>query len=67
MLCRNYDLFLNEPDFVYVRAKMKAKTFNRLFYILIAIGLIVTVAHTVYALYAYDNSSIIYFVSKELW
>lgn len=46
---------------------MKEKTFNRLFYILIAAGLIVTVAHTVYALCAYDNSSIIHFVSKELW
>ena len=46
---------------------MKDKTFKRLFYILIAAGLILTVAHTVYALCAYDNSSIIHFVSKELW
>ncbi len=46
---------------------MKAKTFRRLFYILIAVGLILTIAHTAYALYSYDNSSIIYFVSKELW
>ena len=33
----------------------------------IALGLILTIAHTIYALYAYDNSSIIHFVSKELW
>ena len=34
---------------------------------MLGLGLIITVAHAAYALYAYDNSSIIHFVSKELW
>ncbi len=46
---------------------MKDKTFKNILTIIIAIGILVTVAHTVYAVYAYNNSSIIHFVSKEWW
>lgn len=46
---------------------MKDKTFNKILYALIAVGFLITAAHIIYATYAYDNSSIIYFVSKELW
>ena len=46
---------------------MKVKTF----YIILAMLLIVcaglTVAHLIYDSNAYQHSSIIYFISKELW
>ena len=46
---------------------MKEKAYRIILYSLIAIGLVFTIAHIIYATYLYDNSSIIYFVSKELW
>ena len=33
----------------------------------VAACLPVTVAHFVYAVYAYQHASIIYFIAKELW
>lgn len=46
---------------------MKDKTFFKVLYIIIALGVLLTVAHAIYAVYMYDNSSIIHFVSKEIW
>lgn len=46
---------------------MKTKSFLTLLYIIIALGIAATIAHAIYAIYAYGNSSIIHFVSKELW
>lgn len=46
---------------------MKEKTFLTLLYTIVALGVILTVAHAIYAINAYGNSSIIHFVSKELW
>lgn len=46
---------------------MKTKTFLTLLYTIVALGVLLTIAHAVYAVYAYGNSSIIHFVSKELW
>jgi hypothetical protein len=33
----------------------------------IVAGIAITAAHAAYIYYAYTNSSIIYFISKELW
>ena len=33
----------------------------------VAACLTATIAHFVYALYAYQHASIIYFIAKELW
>lgn len=33
----------------------------------IAVCLVVTIAHMVYAVYAYQHCSIIEFIAKELW
>ena len=46
---------------------MKDKVFYGVLFALLGIGVLVTLAHLAYMLYAYPNSSIIYFVSKELW
>ncbi|MBO5786404.1 MAG: hypothetical protein J6R45_03690 [Clostridia bacterium] len=46
---------------------MKDKTFLTILYTIIALGALLTVAHAIYAVLAYGNSSIIHFVSKELW
>lgn len=46
---------------------MKTKTFLTLLYIAVALGVLLTIAHMIYAVYMYGNSSIIHFVSKELW
>ena len=35
--------------------------------VVIALCLLLTVAHVIYAVYAYQHSSIIYFIAKELW
>ena len=34
---------------------------------IVGIGTLITLSHVAYMIYAYPNSSIIYFVSKELW
>ncbi len=46
---------------------MKDKTFKKALTIILIVGLLITVAHIIYAAYAYNNSSIIHFVSKEWW
>ncbi|MBQ7011580.1 MAG: hypothetical protein IJN63_07725 [Clostridia bacterium] len=46
---------------------MKNKTFWCVFCAVIGICLVLTVAHALYAVYAYNHCSIIYFIGKELW
>jgi len=46
---------------------MKSKTFRKLALAVVAVCLIFTIVHTVYAIYAYQHCSIIYFIGKELW
>lgn len=47
--------------------KMEEKKFKKLLLSVIILGLALTAAHAIYAIYAYDNSSIIRFISRELW
>ncbi|MBQ6568780.1 MAG: hypothetical protein IJL87_00835 [Clostridia bacterium] len=46
---------------------MNKRTFLIVLYSLIALCLLLTAAHVVYAILAYQHSSIIEFISKELW
>ena len=46
---------------------MKTRTFLTRLYSIVALGVLLTVAHAIYAVYTYGSSSIIHFVSKELW
>lgn len=46
---------------------MKDRTFLIVLFVLLGICLAVTIAHFVYAIYAYQHCSIIYFIGKELW
>ena len=46
---------------------MKTKTFTILLLILLSVGLLLTTAHLLYAIYAYRHCSIIYFIAKEMW
>ena len=46
---------------------MNDRKFITILTIIILIGIIITVVHSVYICYAYQNSSIIQFVSRELW
>jgi hypothetical protein len=46
---------------------MSDRKFLGMLFAVIAVGLLITAAHAVYVYYAYTNSSIIYFISKELW
>lgn len=46
---------------------MKDRTFMRVLLCVIAVCLVLTIAHMVYAVYAYQHSSIIEFIAKELW
>ncbi len=46
---------------------MKDRTFYRLLYLLVGFCLILSLAHFIYAVYAYQHASIIYFIGKELW
>ncbi len=46
---------------------MKDRTFYTVLCIIIGICLLLTLAHFVYAVYAYQHCSIIYFIGKELW
>lgn len=45
---------------------MKERAFRLLFYCLLGLCIALTLAHFVYALYAYEHCSIIYFIGKEL-
>ncbi len=46
---------------------MSDKAFTKLLVILLFILSALTIAHAAYALYAYEHSSVIYFISKEIW
>lgn len=46
---------------------MKEQTFQKVLLIVVALCLALTVAHLIYCIWAYQHSSIIYFISKELW
>lgn len=46
---------------------MREKTFTALFLALVLLCVLVTAAHLAYAVWAYQHSSIIYFIAKELW
>ena len=46
---------------------MKDRTFLAVLFAVIGLCLVLTIAHFVYALYAYEHCSIIYFIGKELW
>jgi len=46
---------------------MKDRTFSVILISVIGLCLALTLAHFIYAIYAYDHCSIIYFIGKELW
>ncbi len=46
---------------------MKDKKFIIILSAILILGTIMTIGHMIYAYHAYENSSIIYFVSKEFW
>lgn len=46
---------------------MKDRTFSIILFLVIFVCLALTVAHFIYAIYAYEHCSIIYFIGKELW
>ena len=46
---------------------MSDKTFYRFLFILVFVLMALTVAHIIYAISAYHNSSIIAYIAKEIW
>ncbi|MBQ7965816.1 MAG: hypothetical protein IJ331_07040 [Ruminococcus sp.] len=46
---------------------MKPKTFNIIFFTVLALCAVFTIAHFIYDVNAYQHCSIIYFIAKELW
>ncbi len=46
---------------------MKDRTFAIILYIVLAICVLLTAAHFIYAIYAYQHCSIIEFIARELW
>ncbi|MBO5110979.1 MAG: hypothetical protein J6D21_09715 [Clostridia bacterium] len=46
---------------------MKERTYRILLGVVLGLCLAVTVGHLIYAVYAYQHCSIIYFIGKELW
>ena len=46
---------------------MKNRTFTKVLIALIGVALLLTVIHLGYIVYAYQHSSIVYFIAKELW
>ena len=46
---------------------MKARTYTIVLCSVIGVCLALTIAHFIYAIYAYRLCSIIYFIGKELW
>ena len=46
---------------------MSERTFRILLIVIALIGLAITIAHAVYIVNAYQHSSIIQLVAKELW
>ena len=46
---------------------MKQKTYYKILIAVMVVCAILTAAHFIYAFNAYEHSSIIYFIAKELW
>ena len=46
---------------------MTNKRFYAVLFSVLALCLIATAAHLIWAVYAYQHCSIIYFIGKELW
>ncbi len=46
---------------------MEQKAFRTLLYCTLALCLLLTAAHFLYAAYAYEHASIIQFIARELW
>ena len=46
---------------------MKTATFNKILIAVLAVCILLTAAHVVYTVWAYQHCSIIYFIGKELW
>ena len=46
---------------------MSDKKFIRILIIVVVIGLILTAAHALYITHAYERSSIIQLIARELW
>ena len=46
---------------------MNDRTFFKILIALVGVCLILTVAHLIWAVWAYQHSSIIQFIAKELW
>lgn len=46
---------------------MREKTFWKVLGCVVAVGVVLTLAHFAYALYAYQHCSILYFIGMELW
>ena len=46
---------------------MKDRTFSIVLYVLLGVCILLTLAHFIYAIYAYQHCSIIYFIGKEMW
>lgn len=46
---------------------MKSRTFYIVLFSVLGVCVALTLAHFIYAIYAYQHCSIIYFVGKELW
>ena len=46
---------------------MEEKLFWRIVLCLTVVCALLTLAHVLYAVYAYQHSSIVFFIAKELW
>jgi len=46
---------------------MDETRYLKLLTVLVALGIVLTLAHLCYAVYAYERSSIIQFIARELW
>ena len=46
---------------------MKNRVFLAILVSVLGVCLALTLAHMIYAIYAYQHCSIIYFIGKELW
>ena len=46
---------------------MSTHVFTKIMICVIAMCLVLTLAHVIYAVYAYQHCSIIQFIAKELW
>lgn len=50
-----------------MRYNMNKKIFYRVITAVIAVCIVLTIAHFAYDVFAYRHASIIYFIAKELW